>query len=62
MREASILGTAPVLSETVDGIERIVNLSAGPSPMFTEVLRRAQKDMLNWNGKGISVMEMGYRT
>ena len=26
------------------------------------MLKRAQKDLLNWNGKGISVMEMGYRT
>ena len=46
----------------VDGVERIVNLSAGNAALYTEVLKKAQKDMINWKGKGISVMEMGYRT
>ena len=48
--------------ERVEGVERIINLSAGNAPMYVEVLERAKKDMLNWHGKGISVMEMGYRT
>ena len=46
----------------VEGVERILNLSAGNAPLYTEVMQKAQKEMLNWKGKGISVMEMGYRT
>ena len=57
-----MLGAASALNEQVEGVDRIVNLSAGGAPMYTEVLKRAQKELLNWNGKGISVMEMGYRT
>ena len=50
------------LDEKVEGVERILNLSAGNAPLYTEVMKKAQSEMLNWKGKGISVMEMGYRT
>jgi phosphoserine aminotransferase len=41
--------------------ERIFNFSAGPSILPVEVLQQAQADMLNWNGAGMSVMEMSHR-
>lgn len=41
---------------------RAFNFSAGPAAIPTEVLERAQKELLNWNGYGCSVMELGHRT
>ncbi len=41
---------------------RIYNFSAGPSMLPEEVLLKAQKDMLNYNGSGMSVMEMSHRS
>lgn len=41
---------------------RAFNFSAGPAAIPTEVLERAQKELLNWNGFGCSVMELGHRT
>lgn len=40
---------------------RVFNFSAGPAMLPTEVLERAQADMLDWNGSGMSVMEMSHR-
>lgn len=42
--------------------EKIYNYSAGPSIMPQSVLERAQRELLNCNGSGISVMEMNHRT
>jgi phosphoserine aminotransferase len=40
---------------------RVYNFSAGPSMMPVEVLETIQKDMVNWQGCGMSVMEMSHR-
>eukprot|EP00744_Colponema_vietnamica_P000982 GILI01001687.1.p1 GENE.GILI01001687.1~~GILI01001687.1.p1 ORF type:complete len:370 (-),score=137.30 GILI01001687.1:215-1324(-) len=40
---------------------RVFNFSAGPSALPVEVLEQAQRDMLSWNGCGMSVMEMSHR-
>ncbi|MBV8629269.1 MAG: aminotransferase class V-fold PLP-dependent enzyme, partial [Paraburkholderia sp.] len=40
---------------------RVFNFSAGPAAMPEEVLRQAADEMLNWNGSGMSVMEMSHR-
>lgn len=39
----------------------IFNFSAGPAVLPKEVLVRAQAEMLNWHGSGMSVMEMSHR-
>ena len=39
-------------------MERIFNFSAGPSMLPLEVLQTAQRDMINYAGSGMSVMEM----
>lgn len=39
----------------------IYNFSAGPAVLPAEVLRRAQDEMLDWQGSGMSVMEMSHR-
>ena len=41
---------------------RVYNFSAGPSVLPEDVLRRAGEDILNYNGSGMSVMEMSHRS
>lgn len=41
---------------------RVANFSAGPATMPTEVLARAQSEMLDWQGRGVSVMEVSHRS
>ncbi len=42
-------------------MSRVYNFSAGPAALPTEVLEQAQAEMLEWNGSGMSVMEMSHR-
>lgn len=42
--------------------ERVYNFSAGPSVLPEEVLQKAQKDLMNYNFSGMSVMEMSHRS
>ncbi|MDR4651746.1 MAG: 3-phosphoserine/phosphohydroxythreonine transaminase [Nitrosomonas sp.] len=39
----------------------IYNFSAGPAVLPKEVLRQARDEMLDWQGSGMSVMEMSHR-
>jgi len=41
---------------------RAYNFCAGPAALPEEVLRQAQQDLLDWQGKGLSVMEMSHRS
>ena len=40
---------------------RVFNFSAGPAILPEPVLRQAAAEMLDWNGSGMSVMEMSHR-
>src|SRR3546814_17756602 len=40
---------------------RIVNFSAGPATLPLEVLQQVQSELLDWQGCGMSVMEMSHR-
>jgi phosphoserine aminotransferase len=42
-------------------MSRIYNFSAGPAVLPEEVLKRAQQELLDWRGSGMSVMEMSHR-
>jgi phosphoserine aminotransferase len=42
-------------------VHRVYNFSPGPAVLPEEVLRRAQAEMLDWHGSGMSVMEMSHR-
>jgi len=42
--------------------ERVLNFSAGPSALPLSVLEQCRDDMLNFNGTGMSVMEMSHRS
>ena len=41
---------------------RVYNFSAGPAAMPEPVLQRAQAELLDWNGRGMSVMEVSHRS
>ncbi|MBF4988608.1 3-phosphoserine/phosphohydroxythreonine transaminase [Methylophilus sp. 14] len=42
-------------------MKKIFNFSAGPAVLPKPVLERAQAEMLDWHGSGMSVMEMSHR-
>ena len=43
-------------------MSRVYNFSAGPSVLPLEVLETAQKELIDYNGSGMSVMEMSHRS
>jgi phosphoserine aminotransferase len=42
-------------------MKRVFNFSAGPAMLPQEVLQQAASEMLDWQGSGMSVMEMSHR-
>ncbi|MEO1766137.1 3-phosphoserine/phosphohydroxythreonine transaminase [Thiobacter aerophilum] len=42
-------------------MERVYNFSAGPAALPLEVLEQARDELVNWQGCGMSVMEMSHR-
>ena len=38
---------------------RVYNFCAGPAALPEAVLQQAQSELLDWHGKGLSVMEIG---
>jgi len=42
-------------------MSRVYNFSAGPAALPEEVLKKVQQEMLDWQGTGMSVMEMSHR-
>lgn len=43
-------------------MERVYNFSAGPAIMPVPVLKKIQKDLLSYQGSGMSVMELSHRS
>ncbi|MEE1356706.1 MAG: aminotransferase class V-fold PLP-dependent enzyme, partial [Clostridia bacterium] len=43
-------------------MDRVYNFSAGPSMLPLPVLESARDNLLNYNGSGMSVMEMSHRS
>ena len=41
---------------------RVFNFRAGPAALPVPVLENASAEMLDWQGKGLSVMEMSHRS
>ncbi|MCH4246833.1 MAG: 3-phosphoserine/phosphohydroxythreonine transaminase [Acinetobacter populi] len=41
---------------------RAYNFCAGPAALPTAVLEKAQQELLDWHGKGLSIMEMSHRS
>jgi phosphoserine aminotransferase len=42
-------------------VARVLNFSSGPAILPEEVLRQAQAELLDWDGRGYSVMESSHR-
>ena len=43
-------------------MKRVFNFSAGPAMLPEEVLKEAASEMLDYQGSGMSVMEMSHRS
>jgi len=43
-------------------MSRVYNFCAGPAALPTPVLEKASAEMLDWQGRGLSVMEMSHRS
>jgi len=43
-------------------MNRVYNFSPGPAMLPEEVLLQAQREMLDWNNTGMSIMEFGHRS
>lgn len=43
-------------------MSRVYNFCAGPASLPTAVLERAQREMSDWHGRGMSIMEMSHRS
>jgi len=43
-------------------MKRAINFNAGPAAIPLEVLEKAQSEMLDWKGTGMSVMEVSHRS
>ncbi len=41
---------------------RVHNFCAGPAALPEAVLKQAQEEMLDWQGAGLSIMEMSHRS
>lgn len=42
-------------------MRKVYNFSAGPGMVAEEVLTEAQRELLDWHGTGMSIMELGHR-
>lgn len=42
-------------------MRQVINFNAGPAMLPEEVLLQAQTEMLDWQGTGMSIMELGHR-
>jgi phosphoserine aminotransferase len=43
-------------------VTRVYNFASGPAVLPREVLEQAQAELLDWGGRGYSVMETSHRT
>jgi phosphoserine aminotransferase len=43
-------------------MSRVFNFCAGPAALPEAVLLKAQADLADWQGRGLSVMEMSHRS
>jgi phosphoserine aminotransferase len=52
------VGTSTVAGR---GVKRVHNFNAGPAALPLPVLERIREELLDWRGRGMSVMEMSHR-
>ncbi|ERL54537.1 3-phosphoserine/phosphohydroxythreonine transaminase [Psychrobacter aquaticus] len=56
------VSTKTTLTFNTSTPNRLPNFSAGPATIPTAVLSRAQEELLDWQGRGMSVMEVSHRS
>ncbi|CAL1372355.1 unnamed protein product [Linum trigynum] len=59
LRCATTAAASPIPAHV--GEERIFNFAAGPATLPANVLKKAESELYNWRGSGMSVMEMSHR-
>lgn len=59
--QATVAAPAPGPTKSVQPHGRVLNFSAGPAILPIDVLEQAQADLINWQGSGMSIMEMSHR-
>ncbi|KAF3780012.1 Phosphoserine aminotransferase 1 [Nymphaea thermarum] len=55
------VATAPVSPSGAQAQERVFNFAAGPATLPLNVIKKAQAELDNWGGSGMSIMEMSHR-
>nr|QKY14866.1 phosphoserine aminotransferase (SERC) [Polytomella parva] len=64
-RNAGVRMIAPTVRKSVKVCaaqpKRVYNFSAGPAMLPMDVLQKAQADLIDWQGSGMSIMEMSHR-
>jgi phosphoserine aminotransferase len=58
---STTLHTAPAADAATSSADRVFNFAAGPATLPENVLLKAQSELYNWHGSGMSVMEMSHR-
>ncbi|XP_051133448.1 phosphoserine aminotransferase 2, chloroplastic-like [Andrographis paniculata] len=58
---STTLHTSSSTSSADASSDRVFNFAAGPATLPENVLLKAQSELYNWNGSGMSVMEMSHR-
>ena len=48
--------------KTLSESQRVFNFSAGPATLPVEVLEQIQQELFNYQGLGVSILELGHRT
>ena len=48
-------------TSAAQSLDRVFNFAVGPATLLENVLKRAQSELYNWHGSGMSVMEMSHR-
>ncbi|KAK9285723.1 hypothetical protein L1049_024922 [Liquidambar formosana] len=51
----------PPSNSTPQSEDRVFNFAAGPATLPESVLKKAESELYNWRGSGMSVMEMSHR-
>ncbi|KAI3462329.1 hypothetical protein Pfo_018992 [Paulownia fortunei] len=58
---STTLQTASADTAATSSSDRVFNFAAGPATLPEKVLLKAQSELYNWHGSGMSVMEMSHR-
>ncbi|CAN0917276.1 Phosphoserine aminotransferase 1, chloroplastic [Linum grandiflorum] len=58
---ATNTASSPISTTHAVDPERVFNFAAGPATLPANVLKKAESELYNWRGSGMSIMEMSHR-